>query len=43
MKTALACIGSVVLFLTLLGMLNIGNFVMIYSPEKISCTKGVRE
>lgn len=43
MKTALACFGGFVLFLILLGMLNIGNFVMIYSPDNISCIKGVEE
>jgi hypothetical protein len=41
MRTALACIGGFVLFLTVLGMLNIGNFVLMYSPNKISCSKGV--
>ena len=40
MKTFLACVGAFVLILALLGTLNIGNFVMIYSPDKISCTKG---
>jgi hypothetical protein len=43
MKTALACLGSFVLFLTVLGMLNIGNFVLMYSPDEISCVKGVAE
>jgi hypothetical protein len=39
MKTVLAWFGGFVLFLTVLGMFNIGNFVMMYSPDKISCTK----
>jgi len=39
MKTVLAFIGGFVLFLSVLGMFNIGNFVMIYSPDKINCTK----
>ncbi len=39
MKTVLAWIGGFVLFLSVLGMLNIGNFVMIYSPDKITCDK----
>jgi hypothetical protein len=43
MRTALACIGGFVLFLSVLGMLNIGNFVLMYSPDKISCSKGVEE
>ena len=43
MRTALACIGGFVLFLTVLGMLNIGNFVLMYSPDKIKCIKGVDE
>jgi hypothetical protein len=43
MRTALACIGGLVLFLSVLGMLNIGNFVLMYSPDKISCIKGVEE
>ena len=39
MKTVLAWIGGFVLFLSVLGMLNFGNFVMMYSPDKINCTK----
>jgi hypothetical protein len=39
MKTLMACIGGFVVFLGILGALNIGNFVMIYSPDKISCAK----
>lgn len=43
MKTALAWFGGFILFLTVLGMLNIGNFVMMYSPDKITCTKESKE
>jgi hypothetical protein len=39
MKTILAFIGGFTLFLSILGMLDIGNFVMMYSPDKITCTK----
>lgn len=39
MKTLLACIGGFVMLLGILGAFNIGNFVMIYSPDKITCTK----
>jgi hypothetical protein len=38
-KTALAYIGGFGIFLAVLGMLGIGNFVVMYSPEKITCTK----
>jgi hypothetical protein len=38
-KTALACVGGFVLCLAVLGLFNIGNFVMMYSPDKITCTK----
>ena len=40
MKTMFAIFGGFVLFLALLGTLNIGNFVLMYSPDKISCVKG---
>ena len=43
MKTVLAWIGGFVLFLSVLGMFNIGNFVLMYSPDEISCVKGVAE
>ena len=39
MKTVLAWFGAFVLFLTVLGMLGVGNFVMMYSPDKITCVK----
>jgi hypothetical protein len=43
MKTFLAVIGGFVLALSILGMLNIGNFVLMYSPHKITCSKAVEE
>jgi hypothetical protein len=43
MKTMLAVVGGFVIFLAVLGTLNVGNFVLMYSPDKISCTKGVEE
>jgi hypothetical protein len=39
MKTVLAWIGGFVLFLSVLGMLDVGNFVLMYSPDKITCIK----
>lgn len=39
MKTVLAYFGGFVMILSILGMFNIGNFVMMYSPHKITCTK----
>jgi len=43
MKTMLAIVGAFTLFLGLLGSFGVGNFVMIYSPDKISCTKGTEQ
>lgn len=43
MKTVLAIIGACTVFLGLLGSFGVGNFIMIYSPDKISCIKGVAE
>ena len=43
MKTLFAAIGVFTVFLGLLGAFGVGNFVMMYSPDKISCTKGVEE
>jgi hypothetical protein len=43
MKTVLAWFGGFVLVLTLLGILGIGNFVMMYSPDKITCTKEIEQ
>ena len=40
MKTVLAVIGAFVMFLSVLGALDIGNFVLMYSPDQISCVKG---
>ena len=39
MKTFLACVGGFILVLALLGTFGVGNFVLMYSPDKISCTK----
>lgn len=39
MKTMLAIVGAFTLFLGLLGAFGVGNFVMIYSPDKITCSK----
>lgn len=39
MKTLLAWIGGFVLFLSILGAFDIGNFVLMYSADKINCTK----
>jgi hypothetical protein len=39
MKTFLALIGSGVLLLAILGFFGIGNFVLMYSPAKITCVK----
>lgn len=39
MKTFLACVGAFVLTLALFGAIGIGNFVLMYSPDKITCTK----
>ena len=39
MKTVLAATGAFVLFLAALSTLGFGDFVMMYSPNKITCTK----
>jgi hypothetical protein len=39
MKTVFALIGAFVVFLAVLGTFNIGNFVLIYSPDNVTCTK----
>jgi hypothetical protein len=39
MKTVLAVIGTFTVFLGLLGAFGVGNFVYIYSADKITCTK----
>lgn len=43
MKTILAIIGAFTLALGLLGAFGVGNFVMIYSPDKINCVKDIKE
>jgi hypothetical protein len=43
MKTMLAIVGAFTLFLGLLGSFGIGNFVMIYSSDKINCIKESNE
>lgn len=40
MKTMLAIVGGFVILLSVLGTIGIGNFVLMYSPEVITCTKG---
>ena len=40
MKTIFAWTGAFVLALSVLGALGVGNFVLMYSPDKIACTKG---
>jgi hypothetical protein len=42
MKTILAIFGGFVLTLSILGAFGVGNFVMIYSPNKINCEKEVK-
>ena len=39
MKTILAIFGGFVLALSILGSVGVGNFVLIYSPDKITCEK----
>jgi hypothetical protein len=39
MKTLFAITGAFILFLSLMGALGFGNFVLMYSPDKITCTK----
>ena len=41
MKTMLAIVGAFTVALGILGAFGVGNFVMMYSPDKISCVKGV--
>jgi len=40
MKTMFALIGAFTFVLGILGSFGIGNFVMIYSPDKINCEYG---
>jgi hypothetical protein len=39
MKTVFAIVGAFTLALSILGAFGMGNFVMMYSPDKISCVK----
>ena len=39
MKTMLAIVGGCVIILSILGSFGIGNFVLIYSPNKAKCQK----
>lgn len=39
MKTMFAFIGAITMLLGLLGSFGVGNFVYMYSGDKISCTK----
>lgn len=41
MKTVLATVGLLVLILWTLGSLGVGNFVLIYGPDKLTCSKEV--
>ena len=43
MKTMFAIVGAFTVALSILGAFGIGNFVMMYGPDKISCVKGVEE
>ncbi len=43
MKTMFAIVGAFTLALGILGAFGVGNFVMIYSPDKISCVKGTEQ
>jgi hypothetical protein len=43
MKNVLALVGGLVMLLAILGTFNIGNFVLMYSPDKISCVKEANE
>lgn len=39
MKTIFAFFGAVVFALSVLGAFGVGNFVLIYSADKVSCEK----
>jgi hypothetical protein len=43
MKTMFAIVGAFTLVLGILGAFGVGNFVMMYSPDKISCVKEVEQ
>lgn len=38
-KNVLAFIGAFIIFLSILGSFGIGNFVLMYVPEKIVCNE----
>lgn len=40
-KNFLAVVGAFVMILTILGSLDIGNFVMMYDTNPIVCIRGV--
>jgi len=42
MKTMFAIVGAFTLALGLLGSFGVGNFVFMYSPDKITCTKELK-
>jgi uncharacterized membrane protein YbaN (DUF454 family) len=39
MKTMFAIVGAFTVALGILGAFGVGNFVMMYSPDKITCNK----
>jgi hypothetical protein len=43
MKTMFTIVGAFTVALGILGAFGVGNFVMMYSPDKISCIKEVEE
>ena len=43
MKTLFALIGAFTVALGVLGAFGVGNFVMMYSPNKITCEKGIEQ
>jgi hypothetical protein len=42
MKTVLAFIGGFVVILGILGTFGFGDFVLMYSPDRITCVKEIR-
>jgi hypothetical protein len=43
MKTMFAVVGAFTLTLGLLGAFGVGNFVLIYTPDKVNCVKEAKE
>jgi hypothetical protein len=43
MKTMFAVVGAFTLALGLLGAFGVGNFVLIYTPDKVNCVKEAKE